>query len=280
MVRAIEQIRRMRGGAQSQLMGCDDGKRYIVKFRNNPQGRRVLVNEFVASRLATVLGLPVPEISLVEVSEEVIEHWEELVMQLGRGSVPCAAGIQFGSRHAADRPHTVASEIIAFHEIQSVKNLRDFLGMLVFDKWTCNTDGRQVIYSRRLGETASTAWMIDQGFCFGQCNWDFPDAPLRGLYYSHIVYQLVWGLDSFEPWLTQVETKITVSILENILAEVPEEWLDRDRRLVERMLERLYYRRTEVRNLLNETRKVNASSFPNWKQARHQVACAGQLAAV
>jgi hypothetical protein len=35
MLRALEQIRRMRGGAQSHLMRCSDGKYYDVKFQNN-----------------------------------------------------------------------------------------------------------------------------------------------------------------------------------------------------------------------------------------------------
>jgi len=34
MLPALEQIRRMRGGAQSHLMRCDDGYDYVVKFQN------------------------------------------------------------------------------------------------------------------------------------------------------------------------------------------------------------------------------------------------------
>ncbi len=49
MVRALEQIRRMRGGAQSHLMRCDDSHYYVVKFQNNPQHRRVLVNELLGA---------------------------------------------------------------------------------------------------------------------------------------------------------------------------------------------------------------------------------------
>jgi hypothetical protein len=45
MLRAMEQIRRMRGGAQSHLMRCSDGREhdlyYVVKFQNNPQHCRV-----------------------------------------------------------------------------------------------------------------------------------------------------------------------------------------------------------------------------------------------
>ena len=57
---ALEHIRRMRGGAQPQLMRCDDGGYYVVKFLDNPQHPRVLANEWLAWQLASKLGLPVP----------------------------------------------------------------------------------------------------------------------------------------------------------------------------------------------------------------------------
>ena len=49
MLRALEQIRRMRGGAQSHLMRCSDEHFYVVKFQNNPQHRRILVNELLGT---------------------------------------------------------------------------------------------------------------------------------------------------------------------------------------------------------------------------------------
>ncbi|MGH9781379.1 MAG: HipA family kinase, partial [Candidatus Acidiferrales bacterium] len=57
---AIEYIRRMRGGAQSHLMRCEDENYYVVKFQNNPQGTRILANELLGTRLAARIGLPVP----------------------------------------------------------------------------------------------------------------------------------------------------------------------------------------------------------------------------
>ena len=53
---AIQQIRRMRGGAQSHLMLASDGNLYVVKFRNNPQHIRVLANELLATRLGAAIG--------------------------------------------------------------------------------------------------------------------------------------------------------------------------------------------------------------------------------
>jgi len=52
---AVEHVRRMRGGAQTQLMRCDDEAYYIVKFQNNAQHLRILANEMLATRLAARL---------------------------------------------------------------------------------------------------------------------------------------------------------------------------------------------------------------------------------
>ena len=75
---AVEHVRRLRGGAQSHLLRCDDGDYYVVKFKNNPQGVRILANEMLAGKLARTLGLPVPEPEVVEVSEWLVEHTPEM----------------------------------------------------------------------------------------------------------------------------------------------------------------------------------------------------------
>jgi hypothetical protein len=51
-VNAVQEVRRMRGGAQSHLMRASDGHLYVVKFQDNPQHTRSLVNELLATRLA------------------------------------------------------------------------------------------------------------------------------------------------------------------------------------------------------------------------------------
>ena len=44
-LKALRFVRKMRGGAQAHLIEAHDGNYYVVKFRNNPQHRRILVNE-------------------------------------------------------------------------------------------------------------------------------------------------------------------------------------------------------------------------------------------
>src|SRR5579871_1697409 len=81
-VLAVQAIRRMRGGAQSQLMLGADGKLWVVKFQNNPQHLRVLANELIATRLAEAVGLTVPRVEVVEVSDWLIANSPDLYVEL------------------------------------------------------------------------------------------------------------------------------------------------------------------------------------------------------
>jgi hypothetical protein len=102
MLRAVEQIRRMRGGAQSHLMRCSDGNYYVVKFQNNPQHRRILVNELLGTRLASRIGLPTTPVGVVEVSQELIRLTPELCVETPRTRIPCLPGLQFASRYPGE----------------------------------------------------------------------------------------------------------------------------------------------------------------------------------
>ena len=95
---ATQQIRRMRGGAQSHLMLASDDNLYVVKFRNNPQHVRVLANELLASRLAAAMGLAVPASEVIEVGEWLIEHTPDLSIQMRGGAQRCEPGLHFASR--------------------------------------------------------------------------------------------------------------------------------------------------------------------------------------
>jgi len=262
---AVEHIRRMRGGAQAQLMRCADGAYYVVKFQNNPQGARVLANELLGTRLAARIGLPAAGAEVVEVCESLIEHTEELAIELGRGRARCRPGLQFGSRYPVSPWESVVYDFLPDEQLREVVNLSDFCGMLVFDKWTCNTNGRQAVFYREGSETRYRARMIDQGFCFNAGEWNFPDAPLRGLYARHHVYESARGIEAFEPWLARLENRITESVLEEIGGEIPPEWYNFETDALERLLEQLLRRRRLARELIVSAWKSSAQPFPHWK---------------
>ena len=58
------------GGSLPALVEADDDGLYVLKFRGAGQGPKALAAEIVAGELARGLGLPVPELVLVEVDAE------------------------------------------------------------------------------------------------------------------------------------------------------------------------------------------------------------------
>jgi HipA-like kinase len=262
---AIEHIRRMRGGAQSQLMRCDDQNYYVVKFLNNPQGTRILVNELLGTRLGARIGLPMAAAETVEVRPEMVALTEDLVIQLGRGRAPCTPGLEFGSQYPGHPATTLVYDFLPDEQLREVENLDDFAGMLAFDKWTCNTNGRQAIFLKDHGTARYRAVMIDQGFCFNAGEWNFPDAPLRGIYARGRVYERIRGWEAFEPWMERIEHRIDENVLDQIAREIPPEWYNFDQDALYRMLEQLLRRRNRVRELVLSARNSTRQPFPNWK---------------
>src|SRR5258706_1858964 len=283
MLLATEQIRGMRGGEQSHLMRCADGNYYVVKCQNNPQHRRILVNELLGTRVGGGRGLPPTPVAIVHVGEELIRLTPELSMEMPRSRVPCQAGLQFGSRYPGDRRRLTLHDFLPDEQLRGVENLHDFAGMLVFDKWTCNTNGRQTIFFREetrrpfpegdgtdnqdapSEERDYRAAMIDQGFCFNAGEWNYPDAPLRGLYACNRVYEGVIGMESFAPWTERVERSVTKRVLAEVIREIPPEWYADDYDAVTKLLEQLYRRRTRVPELLLDAKNTTRQPFPNWR---------------
>src|ERR1700754_4263801 len=95
-VLAVQAVRRMRGGAQSQLMLGADGNLWVVKFKNNPQHIRVLANELIATRIAEAVGLTVPKCDVVEVTDWLVRNSPDMVVHKERAvREACASGLQF-----------------------------------------------------------------------------------------------------------------------------------------------------------------------------------------
>ena len=261
---AVQAVQRMRGGAQSQLMLCDDGLLWVVKFRNNPQHVRVLANEFLATRIAAAVGLTVPKTEVVEVSPWLVEKSPQLAVHTGRSSWErCAAGLQFGSQFVGGLMPGQVVDYLPESQLGEVRNLSEFAGMLLVDKWTGNCNGRQAVFERRPRERKYRAVFIDQGFCFNAGEWSFPDSPLRGVYARNLVYAGVSGWESFEPWVSAIESFRAEKLWE-IAEAVPPEWYGGDVGEIERLVDMLLRRRSRVRELVEAFRVSDREPFPHW----------------
>ncbi len=258
-------MRRMRGGAQGHLMRASDENFYIVKFQNNPQHLKVLANELLASRLAAGIGLPVPATEIVEVSEWLIRQTPELNLQMMGGSVPCRPGLQFGSRYVLDPRDGQVFDYLPDETLERVRNLNEFAGIMVIDKWTCNANGRQAVFWKKRYEHKYTASFIDQGYCFNAGEWTFPDSPLRGVFGRNSVYAKVTGWKSFEPWLSRVEEG-DLEWVSNCAQAVAPEWYGGDWDAMEKLVATLMKRRSRVRELIRAFKESSRQPFPAWNE--------------
>ena len=263
----MQHIRRMRGGAQGQLMLGADGHAYVVKFQNNPQHRRVLANEFLASRLARAAGLTAPDVELVEVSKWLVENTGELEIDLGGKRVKCEPGLQFGSRFVGGLMPGQVVDYLPEEQLAQVKNLGEFAGILALDKWTANANGRQAVFAKRQREQRYRAVFIDFGYCFHAGEWRFEDSPLRGVYYRNDVYRDITGWESFEPWLTHMETMPAETVWA-AASEVPPQWYGGDLGEMEALAERLLARRSRIRELIEMFGKSDRRPFPKWVEGQ------------
>jgi hypothetical protein len=265
-VLAVQAIRRMRGGAQSQLMLGADGKLWVVKFQNNPQHMRVLANELIVTRLALAAGLTVPGSDVFEVTEWLIDNTPDMYIELQHGQrEKYRAGLQFASQFVGGLMPGQVVDYLPEQQLDEVRNIEEFAGILAVDKWTGNCNGRQAVFDRKPRERRYRATFIDQGFCFNAGEWTFPDSPLRGVYARNQVYTGVIGWGSFEPWLSRIETMDTEAIW--AIAEiVPPEWYGGDTSVLESLIDQLLLRRGLVRELICSFRDSNREPFPMWEK--------------
>ncbi|MCE5309358.1 MAG: hypothetical protein LLG20_17090 [Acidobacteriales bacterium] len=255
-------------------MSASDGFYYVVKFFNNPQGTRTLVNELVASALLRALGLSAAGFGLVFVDDELLSRHPDVCIELSYRTEPVPVGYHFGSLYPG-HPNTVAVyDLLPTKLVERVFNLSHFIGMLVADKWLGNMDTRQAVFYRgnirgNLGiqsvhprQMGILARMIDHGYTFGGQHWTFESAPLYGLYRDKAVYHAVRSWADFEPWFEAIDS-VDERVVMSLVGLVPAEW-ETDTRPFEILLGRLLERRKHVPRMIEELRTSVYSPFKEW----------------
>ncbi len=274
-VNARRFIRKMRGGAQAHLLEADDGNFYIVKFQNNPQHRRILVNEWIASAILTHLQIAAPDSRIVRLTPDFLASHPDVHLQMGNHRLAVEPGWHFGSRHPGDPELLAIYDFIPDALLGQVANADQFRAVLVFDRWAGNADGRQSVFFRaqlkdwlaRPGvphrKQGFVTLMIDHGFVFNGPHWSFLESALTGLYPRRQVYQSVRSLDDFEPWLSRVAA-FPDEVLDKALRSMPPEWIAGEEDELERMLEKLLRRKARIADLLQDCRNAPGNPFPRW----------------
>jgi hypothetical protein len=260
----------MRGGSCPYLVRCSDDRYYVIKARNNPQGKRILANELLASLLLRQLGVPTPEPAIVTLSSFLTRVTEDMVIRFSTHMERWKDGLVFGSQignFGWDQiPEIPMFDFLPTDILLSTSNLSCFLDALVFDLWSCHHDSRQAVFAKPSEANTYSAVIIDNGACFGGANWDLTCRPLRTLYHQRVVYDRVFGMSSFYPMIERMRSLINPELLLGFAAEIPPDWYDEDRHALRSLVEVLAKRLGQLESAIEALRGSKFNPFIYWHE--------------
>lgn len=212
-VTAIRYVTPLReGGSLPGIVEADDLGTYVVKFRGAGQGPKALVAEVIVGELARRLGLPVPDLTVIDI-DPVIARAEpdEEVQDLLRASGGTNLGVDF-------LPGALGFDPVA-HPVESALASRT----LWLDAFVENVDRswrnpNLLVWHRDL-------WLIDHGAClYFHHNWARATAVVHRAYDAsdHVLRTYATDLPGADAELAPM---VTPDLLGEVLALVPDEWL-------------------------------------------------------
>jgi hypothetical protein len=206
---ANKYIRKMKGGSQSIFVQANDGKYYVVKMKDNPQGVNTLANELLGSLIAKSVGLPVAEGKGMYLSDSFIDSYPDLWFDLPSGRRRPDKGMHFGSLFVGQPSgESRPTEYISPSRVNLITNRDAFLGMYILDVWANHQDNRQAILRRASDELTQEAFFIDHGHMFGGPEWDFKECPGVAFHLEMAVYSDLWQDEQIASWISHFQTVV------------------------------------------------------------------------
>jgi len=201
------------GGSLPAIVEADDLGTYVLKFRGAGQGRKALIAEILAGEIARALGLPVPEIVLVELDPEMARAEPDPEIQdLIRASAGLNVALDylpgsFGFDPLADAPEPGLAARI-----------------LWFDSLVTNVD--RTPRNPNLLRWHGRLWLIDHGaalyFHHTWKGWEAAATRPFAAARDHVLLPYSGPLPEADAGLAPI---LTQEVLRGIVGLVPEEWL-------------------------------------------------------
>lgn len=252
------------GGSLPAILDTDNGL-YVTKFRGAGQGARALIAELIVGLLAQRVGLPVPELALIDVSPEFgREEPDPEIQDLLRAS----HGINVGLRYLDG---AFNFDALAAGDLVDVAFAND---LVWFDAFLTNPD--RTHRNPNLMVWQRQPWLIDHGTAlYAHHNWStVDDARTRAPFAMIKDHVLLAHADDLEAADARMMSRITPEMLEEVLRAVPDELLfDRvsvvDAETRERYLQYLRRRLEEPREFVAEAirQRAAAASRPVQRKA-------------
>ncbi|MHB1005453.1 MAG: HipA family kinase [Chloroflexota bacterium] len=215
-VQAVRYLTPLReGGSLPAVVEADDDGTYVLKFRGAGQGPKALVAELIAGGVGRALGLPVPEIVLMELDPVLGRSEPDFEI---KALLEASAGLNLAMDFL---PGSLAYEPVASPRPDPVLAA----GIVWFDAYLANVDRTArntniLVWHKRL-------WLIDHGAAlYYHHRWDDlptrsrdPFPPIR----NHVLLPYAGSLAAADAALRPL---LSTAVLTAIIAGVPADWLD------------------------------------------------------
>jgi len=204
------------GGSLPAIVDTDGDGLFVAKFRGAGQGAKALIAELIVGLLARELGLPTPDLALIEIPQEFGRSEPDPEIQ---DLLRASHGVNFGMRYldgAFNFETTAAEECIT----------NDLASRIVWlDAFVSNPDRTHrnpnlLIWNRK-------PWLIDHGAAL-YAHHDWPsvnEERMRSPFPLIKDHVLLSRADNLEAADAEFPTSLNQDIISHVVASVPEELL-------------------------------------------------------
>lgn len=201
------------GGSLPAIVEADDEFFYVLKFRGAGQGKKALIAELIGGEMARAIGLKVPELVFMELDDSFSRaEADEEIQDLLKFSVGLNLGLHFLSGSITYDP--LVSETDALSASKVV--LLDCL-ITNIDRTARNTN--LLIWNREL-------WLIDHGASlYFHHNWTNWESHLGRLFPQVKEHVLLPKANELEQAAAIIKENLTAEVLEDIVQNIPDDWL-------------------------------------------------------
>ncbi len=200
------------GGSLPAILETESGAPYVAKFRGAGQGARALVAEVIVGRLAQHLGLPVPEIVILELDESFGRSERDPEIQ---DVLAASRGINVGIGYLAG---AFNYDPVAVDDVDAALAA----DIVWFDALVSNID--RTPRNPNIMYWNDGLWLIDHGAAlYFHHSWETLDddrarAPFRGIA-DHVLLGFAGDVGDAD---RRLAGRITDGVLEQTLADVPD----------------------------------------------------------
>jgi len=218
------------GGSLPAIIEADDRQLYVLKFRGAGQGRKALIAELVAGEIGRVLGLPIPEIVLVELDAALARSEPHAEIQ---ALIASSAGLNVALGYIAGA--------LAFEPLLPPLEALALASAIVwFDAYTTNVD--RTARNTNMLVRDQQLWLIDHGAAlYVHHTWTNYLERSRSAFPQVKDHVLLRYADALPVAELVLRLLLTPELIESIIALIPDSWLDDDLSFSDRDAHRAAY---------------------------------------